>query len=98
MTYRDAKRELEALDAVFRALDHPTRRQILMVMHFRGDAMSAGEIVARFSCRWPTISRHIKILVDADVINVEKKGRERLYRLQKNSLNAARYWFTSFDR
>jgi hypothetical protein len=32
------------------------------------------------------------------VINVEKKGRERLYRLQKNSLNAARYWFTSFDR
>jgi DNA-binding transcriptional ArsR family regulator len=98
MTYREAKRELEALDAVFRALDHPTRRQILMVMHFRGDAMSAGEIVARFSCRWPTISRHIKILVDADVINVEKKGRERLYRLQKNSLNAARYWFTSFDR
>jgi hypothetical protein len=26
-----------------------------------------------------------------------KQGRERLYRLEKNSLNAARYWFTSFD-
>jgi DNA-binding transcriptional ArsR family regulator len=98
MTYRDAKRELQALDAVFRALDHPTRRQILLVIHFRGDAMSAGEIVARFSCRWPTISRHIKILVEAGVISVEKQGRERLYRLEKNSLNAARYWFTSFDR
>jgi DNA-binding transcriptional ArsR family regulator len=97
MTYRDAKKELEALDAVFRALDHPTRRQILMVMHFRGDAMTAGEIVARFSCRWPTMSRHMKVLVQAGVVSVERQGRERLYKLEKNSLNVARYWFTSFD-
>jgi DNA-binding transcriptional ArsR family regulator len=98
MTYRDAAKELEALDVVFRAIDHPTRRQILMVMHFRGDAMTAGEIVGRFSCRWPTMSRHMKILVHAGLVSVEKKGRERLYRLEKNALNAARYWFTSFDR
>lgn len=97
MTYRDAKKDLEALDAVFRALDHPTRRQILLVIHFRGDAMTAGEIVARFSCRWPTVSRHIKILVEAGVLGVEKQGRERLYRLESNSLDAARYWFTAFD-
>ena len=97
MTYRDAKKDLEALDAVFSALDHPTRRQILLVIHFRGGAMTAGEIVARFSCRWPTVSRHIRILVEAGVLGVEKQGRERLYRLEKNSLNAARFWFTSFD-
>jgi len=34
MRYRDAKKDLEGPDAVFRALDHPTRRQILLVIHF----------------------------------------------------------------
>jgi len=95
---RDAKKELEAVNAVFKGLDHPTRRQILMVMHFRGDAMTAGEIAERFSCRWPTVSRHMKVLERAGLVRVEKAGRERLYRLEPNSLNVARFWFTSFDR
>lgn len=98
MTSRDAAKELQAVNAVFKALDHPTRRQILMVMHFRGDAMTAGEIAERFSCRWPTVSRHMKVLERADLVCVEKSGRERLYHLQRNSLNIARFWFTSFDR
>jgi DNA-binding transcriptional ArsR family regulator len=98
MTPRDAKKELAAVNAVFKALDHPTRRQILMVMHFRGDAMTAGEIAERFSCRWPTVSRHMKVLEQADLVRVEKSGRERLYRIERNNLNIARLWFTSFDQ
>ena len=98
MTPRDAKKELAAVNAVFKALDHPTRRQILMVMHFRGDAMTAGEIAERFSCRWPTVSRHMKVLERADLVRVEKSGRERLYRIERNNLNIARLWFTSFDQ
>src|SRR5690242_20498216 len=98
MSGRDAKKELEAVNAVFKALDHPTRRQILLIMHFRGDAMTAGEIVERFSCRWPTVSRHMKVLEQAQVVQVEKKGRERLYRLDRTALRIARAWFTTFDR
>jgi DNA-binding transcriptional ArsR family regulator len=98
MTARDAKKELQAVNAVFKALDHPTRRQILLIMHFRGDAMTAGEIVERFSCRWPTISRHMKVLEHAGVVHVEEKGRERLYRLERTALNIARAWFTPFDQ
>jgi DNA-binding transcriptional ArsR family regulator len=94
---RDARRELRAINAVFKALDHPTRRQILLIMHFRGDAMTAGEIVERFSCRWPTVSRHMRVLEEAGVVRVEKKGRERLYRLERTALSIARTWFTSFD-
>jgi proline iminopeptidase len=75
----------------------PGRDADTLVMHFRGDAMTAGEIAERFSCRWPTISRHMKILEKAQLVRVEKKGRERLYQLEKPSLNIARYWFTSFD-
>jgi len=97
MTGRDANKELEAINAIFKALDHPTRRQILLVMHFRGNVMTAGEIAERFSCRWPTVSRHMKVLERAGLVRVEKKGRERLYRFERNSMNAARFWFTSFD-
>jgi DNA-binding transcriptional ArsR family regulator len=97
LSERDAKKELEAVNAVFAALDHPTRRQILLVMHFRGDVMTAGEIAERFSCRWPTVSRHMKILEKAQLVRVEKKGRERLYQIELHRLNIARYWFTSFD-
>jgi hypothetical protein len=43
---------------VFAALDNAARRQILMILHFRGDRMTAGEIADRFSCSWPTTSRH----------------------------------------
>jgi|SRR5262245_31049141 len=98
MTKRDAKRELEAINSVFKALNHPTRRQILMVLHFRGDAMTAGEIAERFSCRWPTVSRHMKVLERSGLVRVEKSGRERLYRFDQNNLNIARFWFTAFDR
>jgi DNA-binding transcriptional ArsR family regulator len=98
MSPRDVKKELDAVNAVFKGLDHPTRRQILMVMHFRGDAMTAGEIAERFSCRWPTVSRHMKVLEGAGLVRVEKAGRERLYRLDSNALNIARLWFTAFDR
>ena len=78
MTERDARKELEAIDAVFKALDHPTRRQILMVLHFRGDAMTAGEIAARFSCRWPTVSRHIQVLERAGLV-ASKGAAESAY-------------------
>jgi len=98
MTGRDAKKELQVINAVFKALNHATRRQILLIMHFRGDAMTAGDIVERFSCRWPTVSRHMKILERARLVNVEKKGRERLYRLDRAALHIARAWFTSFDQ
>jgi DNA-binding transcriptional ArsR family regulator len=91
---REAKKELQAVDAVFGALDHPTRRQILLVMHFRGGEMTAGQIVERFSCRWPTITRHLKVLEQAGLLKVQKQGRERLYRIVRERLDVARQWFT----
>jgi hypothetical protein len=42
-----ADKRLAAYDAVFAALDSAARRQILMILHFRGDSMTAGEIADR---------------------------------------------------
>jgi DNA-binding transcriptional ArsR family regulator len=81
-----ALKELAAVDAVFDALAHPSRRHILLVLRFRGGEMSAGDIADRFSCSWPTTTRHLKVLEEAGLVRVEKRGRERIYRLNARRL------------
>jgi DNA-binding transcriptional ArsR family regulator len=81
-----AERELHDLDVVFAALAHASRRQILLVLKLRGGAMTAGEIVERFSCKWPTTTRHLRALEDAGLLTVRKEGRERLYELNRDKL------------
>jgi DNA-binding transcriptional ArsR family regulator len=71
--------EIEQADAVFGALAHPARRQILLSVHFRGEAR-AGDIARRFQCSWPTTSRHLATLVKSNLLTVEVSGRERIYR------------------
>ncbi len=76
-----AERRLSDLESVFWALAHEQRRHILLTLKFRGGEMSAGDIADRFACSWPTTTRHLRVLVDAGLVRVEKRGRERLYRL-----------------
>ena len=84
---RDGLEELSALDDVFRALDHASRRHILQVVQFRGGEMTAGEIARRFSCSWPTTTRHLKILESSGLLVVQKRGRERFYTIQAERLH-----------
>jgi DNA-binding transcriptional ArsR family regulator len=73
------EREMEDLEKVFTALAHASRRHVLVVLNARGGRMTAGEIAGRFSCSWPTTSRHLKILVEAGLVRVDKQGREWIY-------------------
>jgi DNA-binding transcriptional ArsR family regulator len=94
---RDARRELEEIDRVFAALAHPSRRQILLALHFHGDRMTAGEIAARFECTWPTTSRHLGQLREAGLVRVERRGRERVYALDRERLErVAGRWLGHF--
>lgn len=79
-------RELEDLERVFKALAHPSRRHVLIVLNARGGSMTAGEIAKRFSCSWPTTSRHLRILENAGLVRVDKRGREWAYNLESERL------------
>lgn len=83
-----SERELADADAVFAALAHASRRHVLLVLRFRGGAMTAGEIADRFSCSWPTTTRHLRVLESAGLVQVEQRGRERVYRLRADRLLA----------
>ncbi len=92
-----ALKELDDIEAVFAALAHASRRHILVVLNARGGRVSAGDIAARFSCSWPTTSRHLRVLLDAGLVTVERQGREWIYALNTPRLNAvAGRWLNWF--
>ncbi|MBV1860709.1 MAG: metalloregulator ArsR/SmtB family transcription factor [Nannocystaceae bacterium] len=78
---------------------HASRRHILLVLHYRGGEMTAGDIAGRFACSWPTTSRHLKVLVEAGLVAARREGRERVYLLQTDRITAvAQNWIRLFDR
>lgn len=79
-------RDLADFESVFGALAHASRRHILLVLRFRGGRMTAGEIADRFSCSWPTTTRHLRVLEAAGLVRVRRRGRERVYRLDVRRL------------
>ena len=94
----DPRDEVEATDRLFAALAHPSRRQILLTLHFRGGRVVAGEIAERFACTWPTTSRHLGILREAGLVSVERQGRERFYVLERDRLKGTvGEWLGWFD-
>jgi DNA-binding transcriptional ArsR family regulator len=99
LTRSRAETELADTEAVFAALAHPSRRHVLLVLHFRGGEMTAGDIADRFACSWPTTTRHLKVLEAAGLVRVEKRGRERVYRLDKQRLMlVTSRWLDVFGR
>ena len=90
--------ELDDLELVFKALSHEQRRQILIVLDARGGSMTSGEIANRFSCRWPTTSRHLRVLEEAGLVEVMQQGREWNYTLNSARLRrVAGNWINGFD-
>jgi DNA-binding transcriptional ArsR family regulator len=86
----------DAYEAIFTALAHPARRRILHALYFAGGAMTAGEIAAMFKHAWPTTTRHLQVLETAGVIAHERRGRARLYRIDRRRLALARDWLGVF--
>lgn len=94
---RDGVAEVAELERVFRALAHDSRRHILVTLRARGGRMTAGEIAARFSCSWPTTTRHLRVLEDAGLVSVQRRGRERVYVLEARRLTrVAGGWLEPF--
>jgi DNA-binding transcriptional ArsR family regulator len=93
----EAKQRLEELEAVFTALAHPARRQILLTVWFRGGVLSSGDINARFGHAWPTTVRHLRVLEAAGLLTHEKDGRCVFYRVNQRKLDIVREWLRWFD-
>ncbi len=76
-----------SVNAVFRALGDPTRREILKLLRRRD--LSAGEIADRFPLAKSTLSGHFNVLRHAGLIVSERKGTSIVYSLNLSSFEDA---------
>jgi DNA-binding transcriptional ArsR family regulator len=79
------------LDRTFHALSDGTRRAMIHALA-RGEARSAGELGARFRSAQPTISRHLKVLEQAGLVERTIDGRIHRFRLRRRALQEAESW------
>lgn len=74
-------------NSVFKALAHPARRKVLSLL--KKGPMLAGELAQAFESSWPTMSRHLAVLREADLITAERQGTQILYRINTSVLEDA---------
>lgn len=67
------------MDAAFKALSDPTRRDILRLL--RDGPLTSGEIAQHFDAAWPTVSRHLSVLRDAQLVLSTRVGQQIVYEL-----------------
>ena len=82
------------LDAVFFALSDATRRAVLE--RLRGVEETAGALAAGFDVTRPAVSRHLRILREAELVEERRRGRERVYTLKPASLETATRWLDEY--
>lgn len=84
----------DALDAVFFALSDRTRRGLLE--RLRAGDETAGALAAGFAVTRPAVSRHLRLLREAELVVERRRGRERVYALEPDRLAAATRWLDSY--
>lgn len=69
---------------VFQAIADPTRRAILALV--ASQSMTAGAIAANFETARPTVSKHLQILTECELLKQEQNGREVHYHLNPKKM------------
>ena len=85
---------------IFDVIADGTRRDILQLLLQRttdGDAgTSVSQIVAELGISQPTVSKHLKVLRDAELVTVREDGQRRFYSLEVNPLEVVDDWLVPF--
>jgi len=74
-------------NGIFKALSHPTRRQLLELL--RNTSRSAGDLADQFDISWPTLSRHLSVLKEADLVSSERRGNSVIYSINTSVIEDA---------
>jgi len=82
------------MNTVFKALNDPTRRQILELLQEKD--LTAGEIAAKFKISFPSISHHLDLLKQAELVNAEKDGQYIYYSLNSGVFDEVLKWLLQF--
>jgi DNA-binding transcriptional ArsR family regulator len=81
-------------EATFHALSDPTRRAVLDLL--RGGSQPAGRIASSFQVSRPAISKHLRLLRRAHLVQEKREGRNRVYQLNPAPLKAVDSWIEQY--
>ena len=81
---------LDVLDVIA----EPTRRRILDAV--RDEECSVSDLVERVGMHQPGVSRHLKVLRDAGLVEVRRDGQRRMYRLRAEPLKELDAWLEPY--
>ena len=84
------------MNALFKALNDTTRREILEILK-DGD-LTAGEIADRFHISKPSISHHLDLLRQAELVTSVKEGQFIYYSLNTTVMDEMLKWFIQFTK
>ena len=81
---------------VFQAIADPTRRAILLLV--ASQSMTAGAIAANFDTARPTVSKHLQILTECELLKQKQDGREIYYHLNPRKMREIAEFIEPFRR
>lgn len=81
---------------VFNAVAEPRRREILNYLALQ--ERPVGDIVATLGFEQPSVSKHLRVLLDVGLVNVRRDGRRMLYRTNAGAIRPLHEWTSTFER
>jgi ArsR family transcriptional regulator len=81
------KTDIKKIERASKALSDPYRIMMLEAIKKQRDWMQCSSIVSMFDLAQSTVSHHMKQLIDADLVIVEKEGRHSKYRINPEGLS-----------
>ena len=82
------------MNSIFKALNDPTRREILQLLQEKD--LTAGEIADQFQISFPSISHHLDLLKQAKLVVAEKEGQYVYYSLNTTVVDEILKWLLQF--
>ncbi|MBN9155910.1 MULTISPECIES: ArsR/SmtB family transcription factor [unclassified Microbacterium] len=82
------------MDAVLQALADPSRRVVLGIL--RDHEATAGELADALPIARPGVSRHLRVLREAGLVDVRQDAQRRIYRLRPEALSGIDEWLADY--
>jgi DNA-binding transcriptional ArsR family regulator len=82
---------------IFTALSDPTRRNIIELLAMKGE-LSSTDISDKFRISAPAISQHLKVLKEANLVQMEKRAQQRIYQINPKAITELEKWVKNLTK
>lgn len=93
-----SKSKQRAVNKIFKAIADANRREIFHLLVVAGTAFSITQISEKFEISRQGVTKHVKLLEDAGLVNIEAKGRERFCTANPKQLQVVKDWLAYYDK